>query len=479
MRRTLHIVLFIVAVLALIAVSRAATFDASKLVSTDTARHLVSYGGTTPCVTQAMTALSSAGVATCTSVDTSWLTGASALTRVDDTNVTLTLGGTPATALLRAASLTLGWTGTLAAARLNANVVQGVTNDTNVTGSIAAQNLTLGWTGTLGLSRGGTAANLSATGGSGQVLKQSSAGATITVGTVAASEIASGAALTRVDDTNVTLTLGGTPATALLAATSITAGWSGQLATTRGGTGLSAAVTGLLLGDGAGYAAYAGTSCTNQFPRSLNASGVATCASVANADLAGSIAASKLVGTDIATVGTITTGTWNSTVIGTTYGGTGGNTTATSGRYLKGNGTTWATSTGSASGTGACGANTWASTLNSDAAPTCTQPAAANLSDGTTGSGTVVLATTPTLTGSVLVNKADGTDYDPTTAAINFALQLNNATSGAANNVGLVMTSEANGEVYLTAVQNAGNTAADFSIATRTRGGWAEGLWVE
>lgn len=44
------------------------------------------------------------------------ITGA-ALTKTDDTNVTLTLGGTPATALLRAASLTLGWTGTLAVSR--------------------------------------------------------------------------------------------------------------------------------------------------------------------------------------------------------------------------------------------------------------------------------------------------------------------------------------------------------------------------
>ena len=39
------------------------------------------------------------------------------LTKADDTNVTLTLGGTPATALLQAASLTAGWTGTLAVAR--------------------------------------------------------------------------------------------------------------------------------------------------------------------------------------------------------------------------------------------------------------------------------------------------------------------------------------------------------------------------
>lgn len=40
-----------------------------------------------------------------------------ALTKVDDTNVTLTLGGAPATSLLEAASLTLGWTGQLSIAR--------------------------------------------------------------------------------------------------------------------------------------------------------------------------------------------------------------------------------------------------------------------------------------------------------------------------------------------------------------------------
>jgi hypothetical protein len=41
-----------------------------------------------------------------------------ALTKVDDTNVTLTLGGSPSTALLQATSLTLGWTGTLADSRI-------------------------------------------------------------------------------------------------------------------------------------------------------------------------------------------------------------------------------------------------------------------------------------------------------------------------------------------------------------------------
>jgi hypothetical protein len=41
-----------------------------------------------------------------------------ALTKTDDTNVTLTLGGSPSTALLQATSLTVGWTGTLADSRI-------------------------------------------------------------------------------------------------------------------------------------------------------------------------------------------------------------------------------------------------------------------------------------------------------------------------------------------------------------------------
>lgn len=51
-------------------------------------------------------------------------TAAGALTKTDDTNVTLTLGGAPTTALLTAASLTLGWTGVLSLARggTNANL---------------------------------------------------------------------------------------------------------------------------------------------------------------------------------------------------------------------------------------------------------------------------------------------------------------------------------------------------------------------
>lgn len=103
------------------------------------------------------------------------------------------------------------------------------------------------WQGTkIGLLYGGTNADLSATGGASNYLKQSSSGAAITVGTIPASDIASGAALTKTNDTNVTLTLGGTPSTSLLVATSLTLGWTGTLANTRGGTGAdSSASTGV------------------------------------------------------------------------------------------------------------------------------------------------------------------------------------------------------------------------------------------
>ena len=112
---------------------------------------VITWGNTsgTPAVT------ASAPLVLNTTTGNMTITG-SALTKTDDTNVTITLGGTPTTALLAPTSLTVGWTGTLAAARLNANVVQAIVNDTNITGSISAQSLTLGWTGNLALTRGGT-----------------------------------------------------------------------------------------------------------------------------------------------------------------------------------------------------------------------------------------------------------------------------------------------------------------------------------
>jgi hypothetical protein len=194
--------------------------------------------------------LSSGAAITVATLTAAEIASGAALTKVDDTNVTLTLGGTPASALLVAASLTLGWTGTLAAARLNANVVQAITNDTNVTGSIAAQTLTLGWTGNLSVGRGGTGvATLAA--GAIEYGAVAAAHVALVLGTTgywlgagaSAPQYNAPAALTKTDDTNVTLTLGGSATTALLNAASLTLGWTGTLAAARLNANVVQAVT--------------------------------------------------------------------------------------------------------------------------------------------------------------------------------------------------------------------------------------------
>lgn len=114
------------------------------------------------------------------------ITGGQALTKVDDTNVTLSLGGTPATALLQAASITAGWTGQLSVLRggtglstvAQGDILYGSAVDTlaalpkntsstrylSNTGSSnnpawAQVNLTNGVTGILPISNGGTGAS--------------------------------------------------------------------------------------------------------------------------------------------------------------------------------------------------------------------------------------------------------------------------------------------------------------------------------
>lgn len=94
-------------------------------------------------------------------------------------------------------------------------------------------------------------------------------------GSIAASEVTGGAALTKTDDTNVTLTLGGTPTTALLQATSITVGWTGTLAASRGGTGISSLGTGVATALGVNVGS-AGAFVVNGGALGTPSSGVAT-----------------------------------------------------------------------------------------------------------------------------------------------------------------------------------------------------------
>lgn len=175
---------------------------------------------------------------------TSQIPTGAALTKTDDTNVTLSLGGSPSTALVNAASLTLGWTGTLSGTRGGTGVNNGASTITiaaNVSFSGA-----FAFTGTL-------------TGITGITFPTSGTLATT-------SQLPTPAALTKTDDTNVTLTLGGTPSTALLQATSLTLGWTGQLGLTRGGTGssLTASNGGIFYSTASATAILAGTATAQQ-----------------------------------------------------------------------------------------------------------------------------------------------------------------------------------------------------------------------
>jgi len=83
----------------------------------------------------------------------------------------------------------------------------------------------------------------------------------------------------------------------------------------------------------------------------------------------------------------------------------------------------------------ACGANQFSTQIA--ATPGCTQPSAANLTNGTTGSGAVVLATSPTIVTPVLNGAATGTGIQGTDAKL--------LTSGTVSGAGAALCTDANG----------------------------------
>ena len=79
-----------------------------------------------------------------------------------------------------------------------------------------------------------------------------------------------------------------------------------------------------------------------------------------------------------------------------------------------------------------------------------------------------------TNTGLIKIRKDSDTDYDTNQTQNNVVLNLNNATSGASNCVGMSFTTESNGEQYITAEQNDSNSGSDLAFGSRDSGSRSE-----
>ena len=239
----------------------------------------------------------------------------SALTKTDDTNVTLTLGGSPTTALLNAASLTLGWTGQLGISR----------GGTNTSTAPSAYGVVYG-------NSGGTAYTSLANGTTGQVLTATTSGAPswaspAYTGTVTSVSFTGGIISVATATTTPALTVAGTSGGIPYFSSGTTWATSAALAANAivlgGGAGAAPATT--TTGTGVVTALGVNTGTAGAFVVNGGALGTPSSGTVTNLTGTASININGTVGATTANVGTFTTINGTGAVIGSSGISSAGN----------------------------------------------------------------------------------------------------------------------------------------------------------
>jgi len=398
----------------------------------------------------------------------------SALTEIDDANVTMSLGGTPNTALLQAVSMTLGWTGQLSITRggtnnsvIGANGTLAQSDGTKYTFTTATYPSTATATGTIlradGTNWVATTATYPATTTINQILYSSAnnvIGEITTANSATLVTSSTGVPGYTGSMTNGQLVIGSTGATPVVG--SITGAGSITVTPGAGTIQISSSAGGVVNPGTANELAYyattgsavSGLATANNGVLITSAGGVPSISSTLPTAVQG----------NITSVGTIGSGTWNGGIIGSAYGGTGVN-----------NGTSTITLGGSLTTSGA-----FASTFTMTGITTVTFPT----------SGT--LATTSQLPTPSAMTKVDDTNVTltlggtPATSLLQ-AVSLTLGWSGqlgvtrggtGASSVGANGTlAQSNGSIYTftTATYPSTTTANQllYSSATNTVGGLA------
>lgn len=282
----------------------------------------------------------------------------------------------------------------------------------------------------------------------------------------------SGAALTKVDDTNVTLTLGGSPNTALLAATSITVAWTGTLADSRIASATnwnSKQNTITLTTTGAGAATFVGNVLNIPTPGNAAFTSLTTTGSSGSSTLSGGVL--NVPTYTLAGLGGITLTSLSSTATGLTYTNTTGVFSLTSGYLIPTtasyNNTNWDSAftnrITSLTTTGTSGAATLiANTLNIpqyQAAGTYVTSVTGTSPISSTG-GTTPVISIPLGTSSVdgYLSAADRTNFQ--TAYTNRITSLTTTGSGAATLVANVLNIPTPATATFTSLTVTGNSGA-------------------